>query len=184
MTTDQVHEWLLDYRGKYPDDYDTGILNLGEPSELGHEELAVIYAWKFHGLWPKNKIKLLREATTDNQAREITRFAKSAKDDLVALKIAGLLPGAKAAGASAVLVALDQSRFTVMDKRAIASLKTLGLWDVSGSRKEASYDHWVEYLGVCRKLAKDHRLSLREVDRALWAANGQEIGGKVVIRGR
>jgi hypothetical protein len=83
-----------------------------------------------------------------------------------------LIPGSRAAGASALLTARDPSRYTVMDVRAIRSLAALKLWsEDQGTR--ASCLRWPDYLAACRDIARRTNRSLRPVDRALWSARAR-----------
>jgi hypothetical protein len=73
--------------------------------------------------------------------------------------------------ASAILTAQNPARYTVADFRALNSLHTMGLLEDSGD--SPNWDRWwVHYLDACRWLAHGWGMSLRDADRALWAANG------------
>jgi hypothetical protein len=67
-------------------------------------------------------------AFPEQQVVALSRRAFSCSDELGALVILTLIPGASAAGASAILTAHDPTRYTVMDVRALQSLITLDLW--------------------------------------------------------
>lgn len=103
---------------------------------------------------------------------DLTGRAFACEDELGALMILTLLPGASAAGASAILTDHDQERYTVMDVRALRSLAARGLWDDKAKVERASCLYWPDYLAACRALASRTRQPLRAVDRALWLANG------------
>jgi hypothetical protein len=82
-----------------------------------------------------------------------------------------VLEGVGARVASSILAAFRPRRYTVMDQRAWASLTAHGqLKDMKNLSWGAS---WAGYLDTCRGLAKRSGLSLRVVDRALWAAEGK-----------
>jgi hypothetical protein len=78
---------------------------------------------------------MMRELA-DEQEASLSRRAFLCDDELGALLILTLIPGARAAGASAMLTAYDPARFTVMDTRALQSLTALGTL-VRGSRPSA-----------------------------------------------
>jgi hypothetical protein len=63
--------------------------------------------------------------------------------------------------ASAILTAIDQDKYTVIDYRA---LEALGVPDV-----DPDLNFYVrQYLPECRRLAAEAKVSLRTLDRALW----------------
>jgi hypothetical protein len=71
--------------------------------------------------------------------------------------------------ASAILTAIDPKRYTVIDFRA---LEALGI-----KRASPSVDFYLDYLKHCRQLAKTHRVSLRDLDRALWQWSSEHAKG-------
>jgi len=68
-------------------------------------------------------------------------------------------------------MAMDASRWTVLDVRALASIRAVGYSDVPESAQRGST--WLPYLDACRGLAQRTGSALRTVDRALFAANGR-----------
>jgi len=64
--------------------------------------------------------------------------------------------------ASAILTALDQEQYTVIDFRA---LEALGV-----ANAQADLEFYIRhYLPECKRLASEAGVSLRTLDRALWA---------------
>jgi hypothetical protein len=51
-------------------------------------------------------------------------------------------------------------RFTVIDFRALESLGV--------KQAVLTVEFYLEYLGACRGLAKQHDIDIRDLDRALW----------------
>ena len=68
---------------------------------------------------------------------------------------------------SAILAACQPQRFTVADRRALKTVRQLGLMPPGPARLRLQ--DWLPYLTACRKLTQTCGLSLRQVDRALWA---------------
>jgi hypothetical protein len=68
---------------------------------------------------------------------------------------------------SVILAACRPDRFTVADSRALSTLRALGRTPPGppGFR----INDWPPYLDACQILAPQGGLSLRQVDRALWA---------------
>ena len=164
--------WIAKWAGQYPIGSDVAVEHLAGRDAFGHKELAVIYNWKYRRLWPAKHVRNLTTGCTNAEALDWTQRA-FASEDLAALCVTSMLPGANAAGASAVLMASQPWRFTVMDPRAIASLTLLGRWSPSIKGSGASYRYWVDYLEQCRKLAVLANVSLRTLDRALYESNGR-----------
>jgi len=84
-----------------------------------------------------------------------------------------LIPGAQAAGASAILMAHKPNQFTVMDVRAIQSLIWLQRWSAEAQGAKASSLRWPDYLDQCRDISTRTSHTLRTVDRALYMSRGR-----------
>ena len=171
MNDVDLQDWIDAWRQKYSDD-DSEIAPLvGKPS-LTADDLEPLFQWKYRSIWPKRKIRAMRAFPAD-QLAALTQRAFACPDELGALRILTLIPSVGPAGASAILMAHDPSRFTVMDKRAIKSLVFLGRWSTLELGSSASALGWPTYLGTCLDLSRRSLRTLRQVDRALWAAKGR-----------
>lgn len=77
---------------------------------------------------------------------------------------------------SAALATIFPARFTVGDAYGLASLRALHqagvISQVLPGGRTFTLTHWEPYLDACRWIAGTCRRSLREIDQALWAANG------------
>jgi hypothetical protein len=104
-------------------------------------------------------------------ARAVIRGALAADDDFEALDRiagpAGIHRFGPAMG-STILAACRPDRFTVADVNALAALRSLDR--MPPGPPTFRLKDWLGYLGACRALAKTCRMSLRDVDRALWVA--------------
>ena len=167
----ELQAWVDKWSAKYPPTWDKNVQPLAGRPSFGHKEVEAVYQWKFRRLWPQRKIDAMR-TLSQNEVISLTGRAFSCADELGALLILTLIPGARTAGASAILMAHDPERYTVMDIRALRSLISLGLWSKGAQGSQASGLRWLDYLHVCRDLAQRTNRSLRTIDRALWAANG------------
>jgi hypothetical protein len=167
----ELQIWIDRWSVRYPAAWDAALEPLAGNRAFSHDDLEVLYRWKFRGLWPQRKINLMR-AFPEHDVASLSRRAFACSDELGALVILTLIPGARAAGASAILTAHDPARYTVMDGRALQSLIALKLWS-EDQGVVASCLAWPDYLAVCRALANRVERSLRTVDRALWTANGR-----------
>jgi hypothetical protein len=69
---------------------------------------------------------------------------------------------------STILAACRPDRFTVADTNALGALRMLDR--MPPGPPTFRLKDWLGYLDECRALAKTCRMSLRDVDRALWVA--------------
>lgn len=171
MDDQDLQEWIDRWSAEYLPSWDADVEALAGKHAFYHKDLETVYRWKFRSLWPQRKVDSML-AFPEEQVASLSRRAFSCSDELAALLILTLIPGARAAGASAILTAHDPMRYTVMDARALKSLITLKLWS-EGQGVVASRLAWPDYLDVCRGIANRTDRSLRHVDRALWTAKGR-----------
>jgi len=75
--------------------------------------------------------------------------------------------------ASAILTVCDPKTFTVLDYRAWETLQGASLQGLSG-HYPATPDEYLDYCRVCRRLAEQVGMSLRNLDRALWAKSWRD----------
>jgi len=69
--------------------------------------------------------------------------------------------------ASTILHFLHPDEFPIFDVHVRSSLKKAGKWERSVG--DASDNAWLEYVDIMRDLSRRLGLSLRELDKALWA---------------
>lgn len=163
MDYEQPGRWIDKWSEKYPVSYDTGLKKLAGREAFTPDDLEMIYKWKYRGLWPKRKIESMR-AFPAGQVESLSRRAFLCADDLGALRILMLIPGAQAAGASAILMAHNPDLFTVMDVRAIKSLIWLKRWSAEEQGTKASSLRWPDYPG---------QPGIRPGIRECWLAPGE-----------
>jgi hypothetical protein len=118
--------------------------------------LEEIVAWK-----SERRLALIGD-NSDSEIADALRLALRAREPRSALAVLTGLRGVGTPMASAILTALDQERYTVIDFRA---LEALGVADA-----DADLEFYVRrYLPECKRLASEAGVSLRTLDRALWA---------------
>jgi len=97
---------------------------------------------------------------TDDEIADTLRLAVEAKTDRAAVSVLMGLNAVQVPVASAILTAINPERFTIIDFRALEAL---------GIKKQIiTINFYIAYLTRCRDLAKENRISLRNLDRALW----------------
>jgi hypothetical protein len=97
------------------------------------------------------------------------RFAAEATTDRAAIAVLLGLNGVQIPVASAILAAIDPDRFTIIDVRA---LEALGV-----TKYVLTINFYLEYLNKCRELARENRVPLRMLDRALWQWSKERSAG-------
>jgi hypothetical protein len=134
-----------------------------------------LIGWKF-GSMPHRKARAL-DGLADvgwngaAGARAKIRRALAVDDDFEALNLIAGPDGIHRFGpamGSTILAACRPDRFTVADTNALHALRTLER--MPPGPPTFRLKDWLGYLQTCRALAKACRMSLRDVDRALWVA--------------
>lgn len=153
------------YVGRYSFEADPKIEHvrgLGhKPGYLTPEQLHDVCYWK-----SKRRAQLAL-SNAPEFVKEITSFAFHAKSEAARIGALTLLGGVSYPTASVVLHFCLDSSYPILDFRALWSL---------GIPKPAQYTpaFWEDYLGCCRRLAKQHGLTVRELDQALWQFSKEE----------
>jgi hypothetical protein len=104
-------------------------------------------------------------------AKTLIRKALAADDDVEALHLIAGPEGVHRFGpamGSTILAACRPERFTVADTNALAALRMLDR--MPPGPPGFLLKDWLGYLRACRSLSTTCRMSLRDVDRALWVA--------------
>ena len=111
--------------------------------------------------WKSRRRADLAKTNSDDFVREITSFAFSASHEHSRIGSLVLLNGVQFPTASVILHFCVDASYPILDFRAIWSL---------GMEQPSLYslEYWVKYTSLCRNLAKEHEISVRELDMALW----------------
>jgi len=124
--------------------------------DYSRSNLEKIVAWK-----SERRLALISD-NSDSEIADALHLALRAREPRSALAVLTGLRGVGTPMASAILTALDQEQYTVIDFRA---LEALGVADA-----DADLEFYVRrYLPECKRLASEAGVSLRTLDRALWA---------------
>jgi hypothetical protein len=127
---------------------------------LSRPDLEVFRQWK----WPPSRGRPSRDAPDFVEA--VTGVALATSDERLRIEVLTLLDGVGWPVASVILHFVHRDRYPILDRLALKAL---------GNDEPASYDFafWWEYTQCCRRLADEHGLTMRQLDRALWRL-GQE----------
>ena len=150
----------------FSDEFRCPILQRGY---LLKDELIEIVGWKA----PRRKTNAPRNDPL--LVEDVTRLAFAADDPRFAAWMLCYLEGVWVRMASAILTVYDPRKYTVMDVRAWATLERMGLPKLGLSPDmDLNYcDTYGSYLSACKCLASRLGVSLRTLDRCLWALNGE-----------
>lgn len=105
----------------------------------------------------------------EQYVKEVTQVSLSTKNEKLKIEILTLLNGVQIRMASAILFFCFPEQYTVMDYRAWDSLKAL---DKINGEIGDTFECWQKYNEICREIAKQNGVSLRELDKALWQFQG------------
>jgi hypothetical protein len=105
---------------------------------------------------------------TEKEFIEITRLAYGTSSDLMKIHILTALQGVSIPAASALLMFLDKINYPVIDIRVWKVLYFAKLVQVNPRGQGFTLKQWSEYLEIIRKLAQDHDLSARQVEKRLF----------------
>ena len=142
----------------------------GDKRTLEPYDFFAIIIWKSNRAKTKIKKGLARAGKS---VRELMR--KVSQADTPEAKVETLLQiwGIGLPIASAVLTVCYPEEFTVLDYRAWETLKEAVVSDLP-SRYPRSTKEYCQYCRACRHFANQMGLSLRNLDRALWAKSWQD----------
>ncbi|MBI4571569.1 MAG: hypothetical protein HY723_06425 [Chloroflexi bacterium] len=136
----------------------------GQPAfkHLDKGHFVRLASWKS----PRGRARYERNAAP--VVREVTRLACHASNEQLKVRVLMLLDGVSVTVAATILHFFYPRRFPIFDKRARTTLSKAGLWRRSRI-SDASLDAWSEYVPIMRRLARRYRVSLRDLDKALYA---------------
>src|SRR6266849_3811005 len=121
--------------------------------DLSLQNLEVIYRWK-----SPRRIGLLKENSPAAIGRALNH-ALCAKTIREAVDSLTCLDGVGVKTASAILTAIDQKRYNVLDIRSLQAL---------GRENSESVNLYVRYVEACGSMAKKYGVTMRDFDRAKW----------------
>jgi len=166
---------ILDYSEMYPN-------YVGERDKKLTEDLTqkIFLSYKSKGYltqdefltvcsWKTQRSKRLCESNDEILIREISTIARKVETEQLRIQIWTILSGVGFPTASVFLhftfnpfdLNSVERGYPILDRRALWSLQT----DVPGFY---TFKFWWDYVNFCRKLAKDAKVSMRDLDKALW----------------
>jgi hypothetical protein len=155
-----IEAWAAEY-GDYDSSRVEDLFGLARPA---YDDIERVYRWK--------SSRSVGHFLTNDPVHVVSavRSALGAKGDAAALARVETLNGVKARTGSALLAIFRPDRYTVMDWRARQTLESFGYLE---ELRRASWTNvWPGYMSLCRDIASRTGVTLRDLDRALWSAQG------------
>jgi hypothetical protein len=152
-------------------------------ASLSQADARELVGWKFNSMAHRraNALKGVDDVHWPH-ANERIRAALAAEGDLLPLTaMASVRDGVWGWGpamSSMILAVCFPKRFTIADTKALSTVRALDFPVPTGGT--FGINHWEPYLAACRQIAEECDRTLREVDQALWAADGKPY---LAIRG-
>lgn len=112
-------------------------------------------------LWKTSRSRRLCVRNSEGDIQSVTRFAFLVSNERIRINALMLLEGVSWPTASVLLHFGHTEGYPIIDFRALWSL---GLREPS----TYSFDFWWCYVTTCRTLAREWKIPLRTLDRALW----------------
>jgi hypothetical protein len=168
LTRTFVREWAGVYNHRYP--------------AAGRAEERALKGWlrgqpNTKHLDKSHFVRLARWKTTRGSAaygrnssalvRETTLLASRISNERLKVHVLTALDGVSITVAAAILHFFNPRLYPVFDIRDRTTLKKAGWWP--RPRADADLDAWEEYVAVMRRLSRRLRVSLRDLDKALYA---------------
>ena len=120
--------------------------------------------------WKSPRSRPRCEENSDELVRAVTGVALSTSCEQLRVEALTLLRGVHWPTASAILHFCHEEPYPVLDVRA--------LWSLGVERPPPyAFDFWRAYTEACREIARRSRVSMRELDRALWQYSKENQGG-------
>lgn len=153
----EIGTWAAKYAYPAGDDLPARIGDAArEAGFLTRDQFIQLAGWKSHRP-ARHHVRNSADAVTC-----ATRAALLARGDLDPIRALTKLEGVRIPTASALLHFCHTERYPLIDFRV---LEALGV----PRRSNISLDLWTQYARTCRELADTHNVTLRDLDRAMWA---------------
>jgi hypothetical protein len=160
MQIDLTCEEIRDYSNRYifTDDeiVSSCMMKAAQRGHMTRNDLLVVAKWKWRG----GRTRQLCERNTDAEVQEISEISFAANSER--LKIGALLAlnGVQWPMASVILHFAFPDRYPILDVRVMRSASGSTIYN---------FERWQRYVGLCRAHAERCGVTLRTLDKALWA---------------
>jgi hypothetical protein len=160
LSDDQLRALLEPFLDAYDMKYDDQLDGLQGKQSFDHVDIDQVIRWKF-GTWPARLQTTITNIAknSDRDCENLTSRAFRSDDDLAALLLVTELSGVGKALGSAILMARDPARYTVIDVNAAQAIQALGyLRDLPSPRDDNSLPTWDRVPSSHPRPGPPHRL--------------------------
>lgn len=127
-------------------------------------------------IWKSNRAKTKIKnglSAMGKTVDELMRAVGTTPEQVAKVDLLLAMPGIGLAMASAILTVCYPQEFTVLDYRVWETLKSLDIPDLP-RRISGTASEYVQYCRACKAYAQHMGVSLRDLDRVLWAKNWED----------
>jgi len=121
--------------------------------------------------WKTRRAKNQYLKNNKNEVERITKLVLAEKSEYQKMKTLCELRGVSIPVASAMLAVVNPSKYGIIDIRCLEMLAELG----ENLPKSLSIKTWEKFLEIIRKIAKENKITPREVDMALFAMHREKL---------
>lgn len=151
---------VLDYAERYDYSGDTLLADrlqmAAQRGYLTRDDLIEVAKWK----WGGGRTRQLAGQNSDEDVQEVTRVSFTTGNERLRIGALLVLQGVHWPMASVILHFAFPDRYPILDIRAMETVE---------GPKSYTFESWLEYTELCRKTASDMGVTMRTLDRALWA---------------
>ncbi len=133
--------------------------------------------WRYFvrlGCWKTPRQRRAYESNDSGLVEEATRVAYESSNEMLKLYALMALRGVSVAVAACILHFLHPDRFPIFDYHVRGALKDAGEWELDET--DGSEKAWEAFLPVMRRLASNLDVSMRNLDKALFAYDKVQKG--------
>ena len=111
--------------------------------------------------WKSPRITPLAKQNDESLIKEVTSISLKTKNHVLSIGVLLILKGVSWPVASVILHFGKKNLYPILDYRA--------LWSLSVKKPYVyNFEFWISYVNYCRTLAKETKIDMRTLDRALW----------------
>jgi hypothetical protein len=160
MQINFTRDQILEYAARYVYDADDVLgARMAAAAKRGHitrDDLIEVAKWKWRG----GRTRQLCAQNTEAEVEEISAVSFAATSERLRIGVLLALRGVQWPMASVILHFAFPDRYPILDIRAMNTV---------GGSTLYTFEKWNEYLDLCRKAATEHDVTMRTLDKAIWA---------------
>lgn len=158
LTRKQIVRYSRRYSFEGDDKLSSRIKKAVKRGNMTRADLIAVAKWKWRG----GRTRQLVGQNTEKEVREITGVSYSASSERLRIGSLLALHGVSWPMASVILHFSFPEKYPILDVRAMNTVHGSTIY---------TFDRWLEYVSLCRQTAKTMKVTMRVLDRALWASD-------------